>query len=237
MPHRIAFVLAALMSALAVVAHAADEPQPPAAATIIHLSERAQRETPRDQLVLLLRAEATSKSPRDAQADVNRRMTAALDEVRKVAAVHADTPSMNVFEAREGNKPTGWRASESLRLRSKDFAAALTLLGTLEEQGLLVTTMSFDVSPDALKSVEDGLTAEALRRLRARADAVAADLGLAVDHLRSVQVGEAGTAGARPWSYAIMRQKGDAMSPPVGEAGDAPVEVTVSADVWLMPKR
>ena len=236
MSHRIAFVLAALMSALPVAVRAADEPQPPAAVTIIHLSEHAQRETPRDQLVLLLRAEATSKSARDAQAEVNRHMTAALDEVRKVAAVHADTPSMNVFEAWENNKPTGWRASESLRLRSKDFTAALALLGKLEQQGLLVTTMSFDVSPDALKGVEDGLTAEALQRLRARADAVAADIGLAVDHLRSVQIGSAGEAGARPLSYAIVRRRGE-MPAPAAEAGAAPVEVMVSGDVWLIPKR
>jgi predicted secreted protein len=235
MSYRIVFVLAALLAALPVAVRA-DEPQPPAAVTIVHLSERAQRETPRDQLVLLLRAEATAKSARDAQAEVTRRMTAALDDVKKVTAVHADTPSMNIFEARDGDKPTGWRASESLRLRSNDFTAALALLGKLEEQGLLVTTMSFDVSPDALKGVEDALTAEALQRLRARADSVAADMGLAVDHLRSVQVGEAGEAGTRPWSYAIVRQR-NAMPAPVGEAGEAPVEVVVSADVWLVPKR
>jgi uncharacterized protein len=238
MSHRFVFALTALLSAMPLAsAGAADEAQPPAAATILHLNERAERQMPRDELVLLLRVETTAKAPRDAQAEANRRMAAALDEVKKVATLSVETPAMNVFEIRETDRPPVWKATETLQLRSKDFAAALTLLGKLEDQGLLVSALNFDVSREALKGVEDALTAEALKRLRARAEAIAAAMGLAVDHVRRVQIGDAGEPGPRPLEYAIVRQRAAAMPAPAAEAGEAPVSVMVSAEVWLMPKR
>ena len=237
MSHRVTFALAAFLLAASPVASRADETQPPAAATILHLSERAERQVGRDELVLQLRLEATAKTARDAQAEINQRMPAALDAAKKVPAVKAETPAMNVFELREKDKPSVWKATETLQLRSKDFAAALELLGKLEEQGLLVSAMNFDVSREALKNVEDALTAEALKRLRDRADAIAVDMGRAVDHVRSVQIGEAGEPGPRPFEYAIVRQKVAATPPPAAEAGEAPVSVTANAEVWLVPKR
>jgi uncharacterized protein len=238
MPHRIALALAALLSLLPLAASAADEPQPPAAATILHLSERAERQVPRDELVLLLRVEATAKTARDAQAEINRRMPAALDEAKKVTGVKVETPAMNVFEVREPNKQPVWRATEALQLRSKDFTATLALLGKLEEQGLLVSALNFEVSHDALKSIEDALTAEALKRLQVRAEAIAGDMGLAVDHVRSVQIGGAGEPGPRPLLYGgIAAARATASPPPAAEAGEAAISITVNAEIWLMPKR
>jgi predicted secreted protein len=165
-------------------------------------------------------------------------MPAALDEAKKVASVKAETPAMNVFEVREPNKQPVWRATEALQLRSKDFTAALALLGRLEEQGLLVSALNFEVSRDALKSIEDTLTAEALKRLQTRAAAIASDMGLSVDHVRSVQIGDAGEPGPRPLLYRGMAATPAAASPPpTAEAGDAPVSVMVNAEIWLMPKR
>ncbi|HWG79737.1 MAG TPA: SIMPL domain-containing protein [Stellaceae bacterium] len=237
MSHRIAVAFAALLSALPVAVRAADEPPPPAAATILRLSERAERQVPRDELVLLLRVEATAKTAHDAQAEINRRMPAALDEAKKIASVKAETPAMNVFEVREPNKQPVWRATEALRLRSKDFTAALALLGRLEEQGLLVSALNFEVSRDALKSIEDALTAEALKRLQIRAAAIAAGMGLSIEHVRSVQIGEAGEPGPRPLMFAGIAARATASPPPTAEAGEAPVSVTVNAEIWLMPKR
>lgn len=237
MSHRIALALAALLSLFPLAAGAADESQPPAATTILHLSERAERQVPRDELVLLLRVEATAKTARDAQAEINRRMPAAIDEAKKVASVKAETPAMNVFEVREPNKQPVWKATEALQLRSKDFTAALALLGRLEEQGLLVSALNFEVSRDALKSIEDALTAEALKRLQIRAAAIAGDMGLSVDHVRSVQIGDAGEPGPRPLMYAGIAARAAASPTPTAEPGEAPVSVTVNAEIWLMPKR
>ncbi len=235
MVNRPFLALAVLLTALPVAAGAADPPQPPAGATVLHLSERAERQMPRDELQLLLRVETTAKTPRAAQAEANRQMAAALAEAKAVAAVKADTPQMNVFELREPNKPPAWKASETLELQSKDFDAALALLGKLEDQGLLVSALNFSVSPEALRSVEDSLTAEALKRLKTRADTVAADLGLAVEQVRTVFVGNAGQPGPRPMMAGAMRAEA-AMPPPAAAAGEAPVAITVSAEVWLVKK-
>jgi predicted secreted protein len=233
MSHRLACVL--LILAVPTAAAAADDSAPPAGATVLHLTERAERVLPRDEVVAVLRVETTGKTPREVQAEVNGRMATALDEAKKSSGVGADTPSMNVYETRDAKKGTVWTASQSLRLQSKDFGSALALVGKLEEQGLAVSSLTFDVSPEALAGVQDALTAEALRRIRGRAEAVASDLGLAVDHMKSVVVGNAAAPGPQP--RAMMADVASAvMPPPAAEPGEAPVSVSVNAEIVLAPK-
>lgn len=63
-------------------------------------------------------------------------------------------------------------------------------------------------------------------------------MGLLVDHVRSVEIGDAGEPGPRPLGYAgIAAARAAVYPPPTAEAGEAPVSVTVNAEIWLMPKR
>jgi predicted secreted protein len=214
----------------------ADEAGLPAGATVLHLAERAERILPRDEVVAVLRVEMTGKTPPEVQAEVNRRMAAALEEAKKLATIRIETPSMSVYAIRDPKNGTMWTASESLQLRSKDFAAALALVGKLEDQGLAVSSLSFSISSDALTGVQDALTAEALQRLRTRAAAVAADLALAVDHIRTVTVGDAAAPGPQPRIMMAARAEAGASPPPAAEPGEAPVSVVVNAEVVLAPK-
>jgi uncharacterized protein len=237
-------VLVSLVSTLgAPVALAADAPSLPRGATVIHLVERAERLLPRDEIVAALRVEATGNTPLDVQSEVNRRMAVALDQAKRAPAIKIETPSMNVYSSRNSNvsssgnskdSTVAWTATESLALRSKDIAAALGLVGTLESQQLAVTSLAFTVSPEVLAGVQDPLTAEALQRLRARADAVAGDLGLVVDHLQTVTIGNAEPPGVQP---AMLRARASAeFAPPAAEPGETAVSVIVDADVVLVRK-
>ena len=227
-------VASILMILAAPIQAAADDSALPAGATILHLTERADRMLPRDEIVAVLRVETTGKAPREVQGEVNRRMAAALAEAKKAAAVKIETPSMNAYETRDPKKGTVWTASQSLRLQSKDFGATLSLVGTLEDQGLAVASLTFEVSPEALAGVQDGLTAEALKQVRARAEAIATDLGLAVDHVKTVIVGNAAAPGPQP--RAMMAGAPAAMPPPAAEPGEAPASIVVDAEIVLVPK-
>jgi hypothetical protein len=54
-----------------------------------------------------------------------------------------------------------------------------------------MTNMTFFLAPDTLQAVQSDLTKTALDALRARADEVANDLGMKIDHYQNINVGNA----------------------------------------------
>ncbi len=222
--------LAAILAALAAAAVAAPTPAP--AETVLHLSETAERKVVRDWLRAELRVEENGADPLALQAAVNRRMAAALDRARQVQGIEVETGNYAVDEERPANGAARWQASQSLVLKSRAADALLKLAGTLQSDGLLISSLAYEVSPEALRGAEQDLTAQALAGLSQRAAAIAERLHLAVERYRDLRVGNAETgAGPMPRFAATAM----AMAPPVAQPGEAMVRVTVSADILLGP--
>jgi predicted secreted protein len=236
-------VLGSVLMGLAAVimtsasAMAADAPSTPGSdVTVVHLTARAEQLLPRDRLQASLAVEVTGASPQQVQADINKRMGAALARAGAVASVKPQTGGYNVYQTREPNKPVAWHGSQSLMLSSDAPPALLDLVGALQQQGLVTSSLAYDLSPDSLRKAEDALTAEALSTLRQRADRVAGDLAMNVQQLRDVVVGNAQTEGRPPIAMRMMAGAAAAPAPPVAEPGDATVSVSVEATVWLARK-
>jgi predicted secreted protein len=224
--------VAALLSALPAVA----APSPPAddGLTVLHLSESADRAIRRDRLRVQLRVEATAANPKQVQADINRRMASVLGKVKAVSGVKPETGSYSVYEERQQNVPSRWRGGQSLSLIDHDFAELLALVGDLQNDGLAVASLAFELSPEAARAAQDELTGEALKRLKERSERVAGDLHLVVQRYRDIRVGN--VSGDRPVPIRAMTMATAApAAPPVGEAGDATVQVSVDVDVLLTP--
>jgi len=230
---RIAFILA-LAAVAALPSHGTRAADAAPAETEIHLTEQATRLVSPDRLRATLRVEAKGTSGRQVQADVNRRMEAALAKAKSRANVTAETGGYSVNRDYSVKGSEAWQASESLTLSSKDFDAVLTLAGELQGDGLLMTTLQFYLAPETLKSTESALTAAALAALRARAQDVAKDLGLAVDRYKSITIGNAGDL-SRPMPMMRLGAASPAMPPPVAEPGEETVSLSVNADIVLVP--
>jgi len=231
--------LAALAATIlaATSAAASDQPALPGPEiTVVHLTAHAERLLPRDRLQATLAVEVTGTSPQQVQAEINKRMDAALARVHQVAAVKPQTGGYSVYEQREANKPVVWHGNQSLNLWSDTPSALLELVGTLQQQGLVTSGLGYVLSPEALRKAEDALTTEALTQLRGRADRVAADLGMTVQQLRDVTVGNAQTEGRPPVVMMRMAAAAAPAPPPSAEPGDATVSVSVEATVWLARK-
>lgn len=203
-------------------------------ATVLHLGEFAERTLRQDRLTVQLRAEASGPDAARVQAEINRRMTAALDASRRISAVRAETRGYWVNQERPQNQAPRWRGQQTLVLTSTDTAAALALAGELQQSGLLMSGMHFDLSPEATRAAEDELTAEAIRRLRERTDRVAATMNMQVRNIRDMRVGQAGGGGPRPM---MMRAEAASAAPPVAEPGETVVRVSVDAEIVLAPRR
>jgi predicted secreted protein len=204
-------------------------------ATVLHLSQTAERTLARDLLRVELRVEETGPDPRAVQSAINRRMTAALDRARQAESVRVETGSYHVGEERPTNRAAIWRGSQSLILKSKNADATLKLVGALQSDGLSTASLGYEVSPETVRSAQDDLTTEALAALDRRAASVAEATHLAVLRYRDLRVGNAETEG-RP----VPRFGGAAMAagaPPVAEPGEAVVRVTVEAELLLGSSR
>ncbi len=227
-----AIALAAWLSAAIWVSGARAQPQPPGReATVLHLSQTAERKVVRDLLRIELRVEETGADPLAVQSAINRRMAAALDRAHQVHGVEVETGAYAVNEEQPQNGPSRWRGSQSVILSGTNADAALKLAGTLQSDGLLMSSLGYEVSPETMRGAEKDLTAEALAGLDRRAAAIADRLHLKVLRYRDLQVGNAETGdGPMPRFAGAM-----AMAAPVGAPGEAAIRLTVSAELLLGP--
>jgi uncharacterized protein len=229
------FVPVALLvgcAALAPVA-LADEP----ARTKLALSATATREVQQDTLVGVLAAHAEAATATAAQATVNGLMTAAIEKARAVSSVRAASGGYRVFQDYDKDGHVRhWVAEQDLRLTGTAAAPLLELVGALQADGLNVNGLSYQLSAEARRGVEDELTIEAIQTLRNRAERVATSMGMRVQAIESVQVGQPpGEPPIRPMFRATVAEAAP-MPPPVALPDLETVSASVSAELVLVPR-
>lgn len=232
----VSLAAALLMAALTPVW--AQPAPPPPSETALTLSAHADKTLPRDQLEAELRVDAMDANAARVQADVNRRMAAALGHAQTVTGVAAETTGYSVYQERDAKgNPTRWHGSQALRVKSGDFPALLNLIGVLQGQGLALSSLTAALSPAAAKAAQDELTDAALRDIRARAGRIAATLGTHVERYAELRVGNASVPPAPVRFMAARLSTSSNEPPPVAAAGDATVSINVDATVLLAPVR
>jgi uncharacterized protein YggE len=205
------------------------------AGTILHLTVTATITAMPDELVAQLSAQADAPSAGAAQQRVNQMIAAALGAAKPLSAVTTSTTAYSVWHETEPRDI--WHASQGIALRSHDGGGLLTLVGSLQQGGLAVGDLSWQLSPDASEKTYEQAIGRAVNLLTARADTVAGLLHLTVKGFRSVTVGEDG--GIQPQPMGGMRMMSLAVPaaapPPSAQADVVTISATVSGDVDLVP--
>jgi predicted secreted protein len=203
--------------------------------TRLYLQESASRDVEQNVLVATVQAHAEAASPADAQVDVNEAMAAAIERARTEAEIRAATGSYSVYERRDqDNLPVGWVADQDLRLTSKDPAALLELAGSLQEMGLNLIGLGWQVDDDTRRKVQDELTIQAIATLRQRAQAIAESVDMQVANIDTLRVGAA-MEGPRP----MMAMRADMMAeaaPPTALPDLETIQSHVEAEITLTPR-
>ena len=216
---------------------AAQTPSPPSrdadGFTVVTLSESAQRDVPRDRLRVTLRAEEVGPDVASVQAAINRRIAAAVERAKAATGVRVETGGYWVNEERPKSGPARWRGNQTLVLSTGNPSAALPVAGELQQAGLLAAGVAWELTPGAVRQIEDELTTEALHRLRERAALVAREMSLNVVRFNQLTVGQAAREGARPMAAAAGGSGDKAM---IAEPSMQTVVVNVQAEVLLKPK-
>jgi predicted secreted protein len=200
--------------------------------TILHLSDTETVMAHPDELVATLRAEATASNATAAQQAVNAAMAQALARAKQIPSISAATEGYTAWQA---NQPQRWQASQTLMLRSHDAPPLLTLTGELQQRGLAISDLSWQLSRGALREAHDAALREAISALRSRAEDAAGLLGLHFEQFQKVSIA---TPQPIPFPRVMMGAAlaAAAPTPPSAQAQDIPVSATAEADAVLVAK-
>jgi len=201
---------------------------------MLQLGESAERVVAQDRIRAHLRVELGGNDPRALQGRVNQAMAVALDKVKAIAAVKAETQGYFVYEDKTMKRGQRWWGSQSLTLASFESAALLALVGQLQEDGLLVQGLGYELAPETRRKIERELVPEAIQRIKDTAATVARSLDLPKVEVVKVRLGETQAPpiprfGAPAMAMAERAQ----IAPPVAEPGEATVTVRIEAEVTL----
>jgi predicted secreted protein len=193
----------------------------------VELNAEVTREVANDLMRASLYAEASDASAAVVADRLNRLTAEALAAAKGVAAVKASSGSANTYPVYDrAQKITGWRGRADVRLESKDTKAMASLIAKLQAS-LQLSGVSFAVSPEARRKVEDELMVEAVAAFRSRAEIATKALGGKGYRIRRVGLNAGFSSGPvpRPAMLRAAPMASSEVSTPVFEAGTSKVTV------------
>jgi predicted secreted protein len=210
--------------------------QPAHADTVLHLAETATVMVAPDEIAAILTVQATSPSASDAQARVNAAMQDALAQAHKVEGIAVSTGGYGVWRSNPPDHGANWQVNQTLNLIGHDGPTLLTLVGTLQQHGLLVSNLGWRLSRAAERQAHQAATKQALSALRGRVDEAAALLNLRFDQFKEVRLDGAAPQPMFRGMATAMAVGAAAAPPPSVAPEDMPVSATAEADAVLVPK-
>lgn len=142
----------------------------------VELQAEAQREVQNDLLNAVLFVELNDASPAALASAVNKSVNEALRIAKEYKNVRVRSGNNQTYPVyAKANVLQGWRSRAEIRLESRDFEAASALIGKLQA-GMQLGNMTFSVSPEARRTLENELITEAITAFKARAEIVKAAL-------------------------------------------------------------
>jgi len=220
-------------------AFAQPTPAAPPPQNVVSLSASASVEVQKDWIAVVFSTTREGADAAAVQGQLRQALDAALTEARKIAKpgqVEVQTGAFSLYP-RYTSKPNaaavinGWQGSTELVVEGRDVQAISQLTGRVST--LTIARVSFSLSREAREKVEGDVSAQAIARFRARADAVSRQFGFTGYTVREVAVN-----AESPGSVVMPVMRAQAMRAsaeealPV-EAGKATVTAQVSGSVQM----
>jgi len=173
----------------------------------------------------------------DAQAEANKIINAILDGLRSKGINEQDieTERLNLYEERvytrdEGSKVVGWRASQTLKIKTTDMSKVGTIVDIAVKNGAnQLNNINFGLSEEKEQEFKQQALAEASKNAKAKAETIAKSLDVKLGKIKSVSESN---FGYMPYAYAMEAKAGGDM---VEEAAAVmPRDVSVTAHISLV---
>jgi len=230
----------ALSLALAPLLAAAEAPPSPTATPlqgVLTLTATATVELPQDWMMLTLSVNREGTDAGTVQTQMKQAVDAALAEIRRVAKpgqVEVQTGAFSV-QPRYSQKGqlNGWQGRTELTIEGRDMATIAQLSGRISS--MTIARVDYGLSREAREKVEGEVSAQAVTRFRARADALAKQFGYSGYLIREVNVSTDSSASPPPpYPRAGMMAKAEATDVALPtEPGKGSVTANVSGSLQM----
>ena len=225
------------VAVLALIPFALCAAAPAQAQTVLTIAATGQASVPPDEASATLTAQAQDVSAAKAQAAVNAAMAKALALAKNASGVKAVTTGYSSYTLTpDNNAPQKFAVQQTLRLSIKapagvPSAAFSNLLGTLQQDGLLLNALSGELSDEGQRQAQQDAIADALTQIKAQAASIAVSLHEDVGTIKSLDVNAASSPGPRPMM--AMAAKSDAVMAPQSAPDNVQVSASVTAEISL----
>jgi predicted secreted protein len=213
---------------------------------VVVLNASATLDVNKDWLTIVFSTTRDGPDAATVQSQLRQALESGLTEARKIAKpgqVEVQTGAFSLFpryapptprQVSSGTSPgiSGWQGTTELVVEGRDMQAIAQLSGRI--QSLSIGRVTSSLSREARQRVEGEVTAQAIDRFRARADAVTRQFGYTGYNVREVSVSSDQPQGT-PMVYArqmAVRAGAEDAALPV-EGGKATVTVSVSGSVQM----
>lgn len=197
----------------------------------INLSASASAKVKNDVLIAVLYFQKEGDNLPGLSNEVNNVISKAVEQSKKTSNVAVQTMGYFSSPVHKKIQLVGWRVRQSIRLESRDTVAITKLIGDLQSK-LAVESISYNVSPESRKKVEEKLISEAIVAFNQRAKLITKDIGRAKYRLVRMNVNTSDPI--RP-----MRSRGGpmmaeaAVKAPTIEAGQQKIQVNIQGTIEL----
>lgn len=199
----------------------------------INLSVSAGESVENDILKAVLFAQQEGNDAARLAREVNRDISRAVKQAKGVAGVKVQTLEYSTSPIYRNQSITGWRVRQSIRLESRDAASLSKLIGTLQEH-LGVSNISYALSPEGRKTIEDKLIARAISRFKQRAALISNEMEQSGYRLVQMNINGSGIS-PRPVQMRAMAMELKGAPSPTLEAGSQRVVVNINGTIELKP--
>jgi predicted secreted protein len=149
----------------------------PADIPAVNLTASASAQVDNDRMTIVLQSESENTQAQVAASEVNAKMARALATAKTVPGISAKTLNYTTNQVFEKGRMVRWRVSQQLWIETADFAAGASLATRLQTDGLLLSSMTFGISPEARKAAVAKLQHEALTDWQQLARQAATSMG------------------------------------------------------------
>ncbi len=197
----------------------------------VNLTAEATQETDNDTLVAVLAAQQEGSDPAALSDRVNRLMGEAIDEARQEPEIKLQTLGYQTSPRYQEQRLIGWRVKQSLRLESRKSEKLSQLISRLQSK-LTLESISYSVSDERRRTVEEALISQALEAFQRRAQLVTERLGRQSYRLVEMHINTSSQAVPMRMRASMMSMEAKQASPSL-EAGTQTLRVQISGRIEL----
>ncbi len=197
----------------------------------VDLQAEAQREVGNDTFSASLFVEMTEADAAKLADSLNRNTADSIAVAKEFASVRVRSGNNQTYPVYDrAQRFTAWRGRAELRLESRDFQAAATLIGRLQSR-MQLGQIGFSVSPEVRKAAEGEIIGEAIKAFQARAEIVRTSLGGRGYKIRRLAVNTGGGFVPRPLMARAGVAAAEGVAAPPLEGGVSQITVSVSGTI------